>query len=155
MAKGLRSKSRKFYASERRKEFGIPAQDAQIKEQSERLKESIDRQTNVTDLMNIKSLFQKNKQMMIERSNVDKTDQTNQSTRRQRTNVFVYTAGRTCKPTTTVKTKSRSNAISSKRNIATNKDSMEVEKPEEKKMPKTVRNTKHLRSKTKKSKLIF
>jgi hypothetical protein len=46
MAKGLRSKTRKFWATERRKTLGVPVEKKQLEEQAARLKASLDQQTS-------------------------------------------------------------------------------------------------------------
>merc|ERR1712146_594328 len=99
-------------------------------EQSEKLKECIERQTNVSELLNIKALFQRNKQMIVEGPKDEKDDKKDRDTKQPKTNVFVYTAGKTCKPKTTVKKKIRVNATPSRRDL-NDPEAMEIDTQEQ------------------------
>ena len=59
MAKSARSKTRKHWASERRRTLGVPAETKQLKEQAERLAASLSTQTDQPSIMKLRGVFRR------------------------------------------------------------------------------------------------
>eukprot|EP00624_Nannochloropsis_granulata_P001151 evm.model.NODE_1531_length_19035_cov_17.377516.3 len=59
MAKSARSKTRKHWASERRRTLGVPAETKQLKEQAERLAASLSTQTDQPSIMKLRGIFRR------------------------------------------------------------------------------------------------
>ena len=59
MAKSARSKTRKHWASERRRTLGVPAEMKQLQEQANRLQASLTKQTSQPTIMRLKSVFKR------------------------------------------------------------------------------------------------
>jgi len=59
MAKSARSKTRKHWASERRRTLGVPAETKQLKEQAERLAASLSIQTDQPSIMKLRGVFRR------------------------------------------------------------------------------------------------
>ncbi|EWM29145.1 hypothetical protein Naga_100007g13 [Nannochloropsis gaditana] len=59
MAKSARSKSRKHWASERRRTLGVPVETKQLMEQSQRLAANLSKQTSQPSIMKLKSVFKR------------------------------------------------------------------------------------------------
>ncbi len=59
MAKSARSKTRKHWASERRRTLGVPAEMKQLQEQANRLQASLVKQTSQPSIMRLKSVFKR------------------------------------------------------------------------------------------------
>ncbi|GAB5029728.1 Hypothetical protein NocV09_00103420 [Nannochloropsis oceanica] len=59
MAKSARSKTRKHWASERRRTLGVPAETKQLKEQAERLAASLSTQTDQPSIMKLRGILRR------------------------------------------------------------------------------------------------
>lgn len=59
MAKSARSKTRKHWASERRRTLGVPVETKQLEEQSRRLAASLSKQTDQPSIMALRGVFRR------------------------------------------------------------------------------------------------